>query len=126
MALNGRRFVLISRNGEDEMSIQTQSQEENNYVSNLSFSSVFPHHYPQKCLDLMSDVCSFSLSSFTLGFLPPSPLSYLPGHVKTCFTSGLTNTNKTGPFVMGWHLNNSIGINLMRGGAEPRGLTDIS
>ena len=57
---------------------------------------------------------------------PPFPLFLpsLPGHVKTCFTSGLTKHQlKQGPLSQGWHLNNSIGINLMRGGEKPQRLS---
>lgn len=57
--------------------------------------------------------------------ISPTPFlfSFLPGHVKTCFTSVLTNTNQTRLFVTcSWQFNNSIGINLRRGGEKPRGL----
>lgn len=33
---------------------------------------------------------------------------------------------KQGPLLWGWQFNNSIGINLMRGGEKPRGLPDVS
>lgn len=52
---------------------------------------------------------------------------FLPGCVEASSTSGLTNSHKTGPFVRGGgHLNNSIGINLMIGEEEPKGVADVS
>ncbi len=64
-------------------------------------------------LKLCSSLISSPLTSCQVVSKPASHLAWL-------------NTNKTGPLLWGWHLNNSIGISLMSGGEKLRGLPDIS